>query len=152
MTPQNALRPATDCTVNRARKFSGIGNAQTSKPNTTKSQAPLRADLNGSDTCSAADITSRGHAPVLVLCRELIATGCDPDRAMEVFRGATLALHIRSISAAAALTVKAAGNGSPIFAPLEGAAGSAIRHSISGPLGTALDLIATTQDRGGRIV
>jgi hypothetical protein len=33
-----------------------------------------------------------------------------------------------------------------------GVTAAVIRHSISGPLGTALDLIATTQDRGGRIV
>jgi hypothetical protein len=38
---RNGGRPATDCTVNRARKFSGIRNAETSKPSPNKSQAAL---------------------------------------------------------------------------------------------------------------
>ena len=70
--------------------------------------SPIRAELIGS-TCKAAGITTRGHAPVLVLCRELIATGCDPDRAMQVFRNATLALRVRSIGEAAKLEVNSKG-------------------------------------------
>jgi hypothetical protein len=106
MLVRNGERPATDCTVNGALKTSGIGNARTSKPNTNKSQDPIRAELFGSNTCTAGNLTAHGHAPVLVLCRQLIAAGLEPDRAMEVFRGATLALRVRSIGAAARLTVK----------------------------------------------
>jgi hypothetical protein len=74
----------------------------------------IRAELFRSDTCTAGDLTARGHAPVLVLCRELIAAGCDPDRALEVYRGSTLALRVRSIGAGAAMTVAERPNG-PIF-------------------------------------
>jgi hypothetical protein len=66
----------------------------------------IRAELFGSDTCTAGDLTAHGHAPVLVLCRQLIAAGIEPDQALEVWRGATLALRVRSIGAAARLTVK----------------------------------------------
>lgn len=114
MLVRNGERPATDCTVNEALKTSGIGNAGTSKPNTNKSQDPIRAELFGSDTCTAGDLTAHGHAPVLVLCRQLIAAGLDPDRAMEVFRGTTLALRVRSIGAGARLTVAERPNG-PTF-------------------------------------
>jgi hypothetical protein len=31
----------------------------------------------------------RSHAPVLVLCRGLIAAGCEPDKALHIFRTAT---------------------------------------------------------------
>jgi hypothetical protein len=39
MLARNGERPATEWTVNGARKFSGIGNAETSKPTYDKSQA-----------------------------------------------------------------------------------------------------------------
>jgi hypothetical protein len=35
----------------------------------------IRADLMGSDTCSGAGITATGAAPVLALCRQLLAVG-----------------------------------------------------------------------------
>lgn len=75
----------------------------------TPSRSAIRAELTGSDTCTANDVTACGHAPVLILCRELIAAGCDPDRAMEVYRGATLALHVRSIGQAAGLEINSHG-------------------------------------------
>ena len=106
MLVRNGERPATECTVNGALKISGTRNARTSKPNTNKSQDPIRAELFGSDTCTAGNLTAHGHAPVLVLCRQLIAAGLEPDQALEVWRGATLALHVRSIGAGARLTVK----------------------------------------------
>src|SRR5215475_6732494 len=74
------------------------------------------AHLNGSNTCIGAGITARGAAPVLALCRELLAAGLDPDTAMEVYRAGTLALRVRSLSEGARLSVKTAGNGCPIFA------------------------------------
>ena len=101
-----ASDPPTDCTVNGSRKFLSIGNAETFRPKINELQDPLRADLHGSNQADAEGITKRGHAPVLSLCRQLLAAGLDPDRAMEVFRGATLALRIRSIGTAARLTVK----------------------------------------------
>ena len=36
-------------------------------------QPPIRATLVGSDRCDAEGISARGYAPVLDLCRELVA-------------------------------------------------------------------------------
>ena len=78
-------------------------------------QAILRAEYLGATTCTAAGITARASAPVLALCRELLAAGLDPDQAIEVFRGATLALRMRSIGEAAELAVKDDNRGTPRF-------------------------------------
>jgi hypothetical protein len=128
---RNGERPATDDAVNGAWKFSGIRNARISKPSFKKSLAQVvLAELSGSDTCLAAGLVVRGHAPVLVLCRELIAAGLDPDRAMEVFRGATLALHIRTIGQAAGLELNSHGTA---FVTLRARrAASPVRKSLSG--------------------
>jgi hypothetical protein len=50
-------------------------------------------------------LEAQSGAPVLALCRALIATGIDPATPMHVYRGATLALLVRSIGAAAVLDV-----------------------------------------------
>jgi len=82
-------------------------------------QPPLRAELLGSNTCAAGSIVCTGNAPVLALCRQLLAAGVDPDMALEVFRGATVALRVRAIGAAATLTVReSTRDGRPRFAPL----------------------------------
>jgi hypothetical protein len=67
--------------------------------------------LTGTDTCAAGAITERGGTPVLALCRSLIAAGMAPDQALEVFRGATLALSVRSVGEAAQLDVNGKGTG-----------------------------------------
>jgi hypothetical protein len=69
---------------------------------------PLRAEL-GSNTCTAVDITARGTAPVLALCRQLLAAGLDPDQALAVYRSGTLALRVRSIGEAAGLEINSHG-------------------------------------------
>src|SRR5262245_47813557 len=76
----------------------------------------LVADLSGSRACTGVGITASGTTPAIVLCRELIAAGLDPDAALEVYRAGTLALRIRTLREGAQLTVKTAGNGAPIFA------------------------------------
>jgi hypothetical protein len=76
---------------------------------------PLRAALVGSNRCTAAGITATGQAPVLALCRELLAAGFDPDQPLEIYRGTTLALRVRSIGEAARLTVKDNRLGRPVF-------------------------------------
>jgi hypothetical protein len=73
--------------------------------------ASLRAELTGSDTCTAADLTVRASAPVLTMCREMLAAGLDPDRALDVYRNGVLSLRIRSIGEAAKLDVMDDGNG-----------------------------------------
>jgi hypothetical protein len=76
---------------------------------------PLFAELSGSDTCTCSGMTGHGNAPVLALCRQLIAAGLDPDQALEVYRGAVLALRVRSIGEGAQLTVKDDSRGTPRF-------------------------------------
>jgi hypothetical protein len=70
----------------------------------------LRADLIGTDAYSAAGITTTGNAPVLVLYRRLLADGHDPATRLEVYRGATLALIVRSIGEAAQLEINSKGS------------------------------------------
>ena len=76
----------------------------------------IRADLIGGRTCSALGITATGHAPVLSLCRRLVAAGHDPDSPLEAYRGTMLCLRVRSIGEAAKLTVKDGPDGKTRFA------------------------------------
>jgi hypothetical protein len=78
-------------------------------------QQALRAELVGSNRCTAAGFTASGQAPVLALCRELIAAGLDPDQPLEIHLGATLALRVRSIGEAARLAVEDNKTGRPTF-------------------------------------
>jgi hypothetical protein len=70
----------------------------------------LRAEIDANN-CTAVGITGRGSTPVLALCRQLLAAGLNPDQAMEVYRGATLALRIRSVGEAAGVEINGDGNG-----------------------------------------
>jgi hypothetical protein len=79
------------------------------KPGTARNSVVAR--LSGSNTCTAAGITANSPTPVLALCRQLLAAGLDPDQAMDVYRGATLALRVRSLREAAGLEVNGHGNG-----------------------------------------
>jgi hypothetical protein len=80
----------------------------------------VRADLAG-DTCAAAGITAQCSAPILTLCRELLAAGLDPDQSVEVFRNGTLALTVRSIGEAARLRIAPHGVGFQRLAECTGA-------------------------------
>jgi len=75
----------------------------------------IRAELIGSNACSALGITARGHAPVLSLCQLLIEGGHDPKRALLAYRGDTLCLWVRSIVEGAALAVEDDRRGTPRF-------------------------------------
>jgi hypothetical protein len=68
--------------------------------------------------------TRRSDAVVCALCRRLVEAGHDPATPMEVYRGQTLALHVRSIGEAAKLTVTEAESG-PRFTPWKPFKGSA---------------------------
>ena len=57
-----------------------------------RTRPTIRARLTGSTVCRSGEHTVSSHVPLLVLCRELIAAGCDPDMALQVFRGATAPL------------------------------------------------------------
>jgi hypothetical protein len=86
--------------------------------------SPVRAEIIGSDTATALGISVKAYAPVLELCRALISAGIDPSAPLEAYRGAILCLRVRTIGEGARVTVRTAGNGSPIFA-LEGPVGGA---------------------------
>jgi hypothetical protein len=65
----------------------------------------IRAKLIGSDQCTAVGMTAIGNVPALVLCRELLAAGINPDTALEIYRAGILSLRVRSIAAGAKLDV-----------------------------------------------
>src|SRR6516225_4582087 len=70
-----------------------------------KQAEPIEAQLFGSNECRYRNITTRGNAPVLALCRALLGAGYDPSRPLHVYRGRTLALKVRTIGEGAKLTV-----------------------------------------------
>ena len=92
------------------RKASGLQEALT--------QIPINATLTGSDCCEALEITARGHAPVLALCRALLAAGHDARRPLHAYRGDVLALKVCSIGEGAKLIVKK-DRARPRFVPWE---------------------------------
>ena len=72
---------------------------------------PIRAELIGSDTCTAMGIIARAHAPVLTLCRLLIEAGHNPSARLEAYRGSTSCLTVRSIVEGAMLRTASHGVG-----------------------------------------
>jgi hypothetical protein len=74
-------------------------------------RAIIRAELIGSDTCTACGITAMSAAPVLALCRDLIAAGIDPAARLEAYRGQTLCLVVHSIGQAAGVEINSKGTG-----------------------------------------
>ena len=92
----------------------------------------IRADLIGSNACSALGIIAHSHAPVLALCRRLIAAGHDPKKPLEAYRGNTLCLRVRSIGEAAQLTVReTTRDGRPRFVKLSATHFTALRGDES---------------------
>ena len=76
-------------------------------------QTPIRATLIGSNRCEAEGLSARGYAPVLDLCRVLVAAGYNPACPLEAWRGETLCLRVRSIGEGARLTVADDRHGTP---------------------------------------
>src|ERR1700733_5967657 len=70
---------------------------------------PIRAELSGDFDCTAEGLAVTANAPVLEMCKRLIAARYDLDLPMEVYRGDVLALRIRSIGEAASLEVNSKG-------------------------------------------
>jgi hypothetical protein len=106
-----------------------VENGFTNTPTKGKLLA-IRARLAESSTCSAAGKTAIGPAPVLTLCRQLVAAGLDPNHALEVYRGPTLALFVRNIGEAARLTVReSTRDGRPRFARLSSDGSAPMRKS-----------------------
>ena len=113
--------------------------------------SPIHADLTG-NTCTALGITARGAAPVLALCRVLVAAGHDPSRPLHAYRGDVLALRVRSIGEGARLTVEDNRFGTPVLrrwrnrdagvgsAPPVRRSGSANSRTASDPLCEPVEL------------
>jgi hypothetical protein len=66
----------------------------------------IRAEIVGVDECHAEGHRVRGVAPVLAVCRKLIAAGFDPGRPLHAYRGSTLCIIVNRIGTAAKWTVK----------------------------------------------
>ena len=76
-----------------------------------KQPVPIRAALIGSDRCEAGGISVCTAAPVLAVCRKLMAAGHNPRRPLHVYRGNVLALRVRSIGEGAQLAIAGDGVG-----------------------------------------
>jgi hypothetical protein len=123
------IRPAGLATAGRGKTKRGhaFGTRLSNSQNTNTVQvSAIRAELNGSDACTAAGVTARAVSPVLAICKKLGEAGFDPNRPLHAYRGGTLCLVIRSIDEGARLAVKAAGHGPPIFTVEERATASPI--------------------------
>jgi hypothetical protein len=76
-------------------------------------QATICVELIGSNCCEAEGVIARGRAPVLELCRELLAAGFSPGRRLEAWRGDTRYIRVRSIGEGAHRTVADDRHGTP---------------------------------------
>lgn len=97
------------------RTFNSKQQLESSDFQTEKSRPPdnisLRTELSGDDTATALGITTRGSAPVLALCRQLIKAGHNPATPLEAWRGNILCFRVRSIGEAAQLEINGRGTG-----------------------------------------
>ena len=110
---KTAKGPGAAGTAHRAIEIDGLDGRVVSESSPQDfDQAPIRATLIGSAHC---EVDARGHAPVLGLCRALLAAGYDPRRPLHAYRGNTVALKIRSIREGARLTVEDNRRGTPSF-------------------------------------
>ena len=66
----------------------------------------LRAEIVGDRHVGCGGIEVEAAAPVLALCRKLVAAGHDPATPLEAYRGEVLCLRVRSIGEGAKLTVE----------------------------------------------
>ena len=115
MRAAKVTKPAADSANGlRATCSAGGLNDREAKPSHNTTQV-ISAELIGSNQASAAGIVAIGHAPVSKLCRRLIEAGHNPDLPLEVYRGTTLCLRVRSIDKGAALSVEDDENGRPRF-------------------------------------
>ncbi len=52
------------------------------------------------------DIIAKSRTPFFTLCRELVATGANPDSSLECYRGPVMCIWVKSIGIGAKLTIK----------------------------------------------
>jgi hypothetical protein len=85
--------------------------APNNRPSQDTEQDLIRAELIGTDICTASGITVEANTPVLQLCRKLITAGHNPATRLEAYRGNVLCLRVRSIGEAAQLEIDGKGCG-----------------------------------------
>jgi hypothetical protein len=75
------------------------------------------AELSSDTFASVVNSTIAVHvsSPVLALCRKLIEAGHPSSASLDIYRGETLSLHVRSIGEAARLRMGTTATGRPIF-------------------------------------
>jgi hypothetical protein len=93
---------------------STVGNVASRRKQPTPA---ITAELSGANRCEAQGIVATGTAPALILCRQLLQAGVNPDKSLDVYRQGTLALRIRRIGEGAKLAVKDDNRGVPRFRP-----------------------------------
>jgi len=127
MTSRKAARPAPAVTGREPQVIDLLGGKINPARNIEPKRERVIAELVGDDSCRCREIDAAvtANAPVLAMCRQLLATGINPDTALCVYRRGVLALKVRSIREGARLTVKTAGNGTPIFTLDDGCKGAA---------------------------
>jgi hypothetical protein len=127
MIARKAARPAPAVTGREPQVIDLLGGKINPARNIQPKQEHVIAELVGDDSCRCQELGAAvtANAPVLAMCRQLLATGIDPDTALGVYRRGVLALKVRSIREGARLTVKTAGNGTPIFTLVDGCKGAA---------------------------
>jgi hypothetical protein len=76
---------------------------KTLAPSSQSKLKPLRAALLGEHTIAVEGFTTSAAAPVLELCKLLLANGTDSKTPLKIFRDGILALKVRSIGEAAGL-------------------------------------------------
>src|SRR5215472_11168805 len=104
----NGAGPVSAATEIEAQKLLGTGERR--EPSSTfPNLHAIRADLIGSDTCTALGLTCNSGSPVLALCRDLVTAGHDQASRLDVYRGDVLCLRIRSISECAELEINGKG-------------------------------------------
>ena len=135
MTSRKAARPAPAVTGREPQVIDLLGGKINPARNIEPKRERVIAELVGDDSCRCREIDAAvtANAPVLAMCRQLLATGIDPDTALCVYRRGVLALKVRSIREGARLTVKTAGNGTPIFTVDDGYKGAAAPPARSKP-------------------
>jgi hypothetical protein len=110
------IRPAGLATADRRdAKKGAFGTHPSNSQNKRTVQAAIRAELAGSDTCTAPGLTVRGASPILEMCRRLIEAGHAPDRPLHCYRGDGLVLSVSSIAIGAQLRVRGNGAGFEII-------------------------------------
>jgi hypothetical protein len=99
---------------------------QTTKDYDMTLRATLRPAGKGESYAICEGIEVRHGAPVLALCRALVAAGFDPGEPLEAYRGDMLCLKVRTIGEGARLVVNGKGTGFQ----LEGATGGLMASPV----------------------